>query len=647
MLIDINKILILLLSKPRTFKTFIAITIDCLFCVLSVWFSYYLRLGSFVPLIERGYEALILSVFLFFPIFNFSGLYKSIFRYSGLYTLQKVSKAIALYGVLYALLICLVGIEGIPRTIGLIQPLLYLIFISFWRMLAKYLLRDIKNGSPIKTDTTRALVYGSGNAGRQLVRAMQESSEIFIEGFIDEALNQQGCYIDGKKIFSPIDLDKIIKKKDIKLILLALPSINRKKRTEIIKKLSKFKIAIRSIPGISDLAKGKSSITDLVELDIDDLLGRIEVSPFQDLMKKNIYLKNILVTGAGGSIGSELCRQIINLKPSKILLIEISEYALYSIHSELEQLKSENISIIPFIGSVQDTKRMEEIISIWKPATIFHAAAYKHVPIVESNCIEGIKNNFFGTYELAKISIRNQVSNFVFISTDKAVRPTNIMGATKRLAEISLQALDDNNKNYGTEKRKTKISIVRFGNVLDSSGSVIPKFRNQIKNGGPITLTHKEITRYFMTITEAAQLVIQSSSLAEGGDVFVLDMGKPIKIYDLAERMIELSGLSLKNKFNVKGDIEIVITGLRPGEKLYEELLLSKDPLRTIHPKIYRSSEPYIKLDELIIFIRKLEKLILNNDYESISKELKKIVNDYKPNTEIIDHNFISKKKIK
>ena len=642
MSIDINKFFIYFISKSRSFKTLVAITIDLMFCILSVWFSYYLRLGSFLPITERGYEALVISVFLFFPIFNFSGLYKSIFRYSGIYTLQKVSKATGLYGILYAAIISIFGIEGVPRTIGLIQPLLYLIFLSFWRMLAKYLLRDISNGSSTKTEATRALVYGSGNEGRQLVRAMQESTEIVIEGFIDATSNQEGCFIDGKKIYSPDNLE-IIKIKDIKLILLALSSIQKKERIEIIRKLSKYKIAIRSIPGISDLAKGKSSITDFVDLEIDDLLGRSEVSPFKELMKKNIYLKNILVTGAGGSIGSELCRQIVKLKPRKILLVEISEYALYLINSELEQLKSVSTTIVPFIGSVQDEKRMDEIISIWKPATIFHAAAYKHVPIVESNFIEGIKNNFFGTYELAKISIKNEVPNFVFISTDKAVRPTNIMGATKRLAEMSLQALNSYYEKLDTNKTKTKISIVRFGNVLDSSGSVIPKFRKQIKNGGPVTLTHKEITRYFMTITEAAQLVIQASSMAEGGDVFVLDMGKPVKIYDLAKRMIEMSGLSLKNKLNIKGDIEIVITGLRPGEKLYEELLLSKNPLKTIHPKIFRSSEPYIELNELFIFISKLEKLISNNDYENISKELKKVVNDYKPNTKIIDHNFISK----
>ena len=360
-------------------------------------------------------------------------------------------------------------------------------------------------------------------------------------------------------------------------------------------------------------------------------------------MRKNILSKTILVTGAGGSIGSELCRQIIKHKPKKLLMVEISEYALYSIHDQLNSESNTDTELIPLIGSVQDAQRMERIISIFKPATIYHAAAYKHVPIVEENLIEGLKNNLLGTFELAKLALKNNVNNFVFISTDKAVRPTNIMGATKRLAELSLQALNEKNIIPSESKSKTKFSIVRFGNVLDSSGSVIPKFREQIKNGGPITLTHPDITRYFMTITEAAQLVIQAGAMAKGGDVFVLDMGKPIKIYDLALRMIELSGLSLKNSSNLNGDIEIKITGLRPGEKLYEELLLSKNPIKTKHPKIYRSKEPFILHDELFKEIDLLKILIENNDLEKILEKIKKIVIDYSPNSKIIDHTFVKK----
>ena len=380
-----------------------------------------------------------------------------------------------------------------------------------------------------------------------------------------------------------------------------------------------------------------------MDLEIDDLLGRIAVEPFASLMKKNIFSKTILVTGAGGSIGSELCRQIIRHKPKKLLMVEISEYALYSIHEQLDDISNDEIELIPLIGSIQDSERMKRIISIFKPATIYHAAAYKHVPIVEHNLIEGLKNNLLGTFELAKLALDNNVLNFVFISTDKAVRPTNIMGATKRFAELSLQALNQKNLILSESKNKTKFSIVRFGNVLDSSGSVIPKFRDQIKNGGPITLTHKDITRYFMTITEAAQLVIQAGAMSQGGDVFLLDMGNPIKIYDLALRMIELSGLSLKNSSNRNGDIEIKITGLRPGEKLYEELLLSKSPIKTKHPKIYRSKEPYIVYEDLVKEIDLLKIFIEKNDLENILEKLKKTVIDYSPSSKIIDHTFVKK----
>ncbi len=637
---EINNFLNIILNQPRGIKTLIAIFIDFVCCIFSVWISYYLRLGYFVSLSEKGLDTLIYSLILSFPIFILLGLYKSIFRYSGLYSLLKVSRAVFAYGILFSGLISIFGIEGIPRTIGLIQPIIFYIFISFWRMLLKYLISIILNQNLTEKSKVKALVYGSGNAGRQLVRAIQDISEIKIKGFIDDDKNQQGCFIDGKEIYSREKLAKIIKEKEINLILLAIPSIPRKRRHQIIKNLTKYKIAIRTIPGISDLAKGNNSITDLLDLEMDDLLGRLVVEPFQELMSKNIYSKTILVTGCGGSIGGELCRQIIKLEPLNILLIDNSEYGLYKIHNELDNLKSSQIKIIPIIGSIQDKRRMREIISIWQPKTIFHAAAYKHVPIVEQNLVEGIKNNFIGTFELAKLALEFKVENFVLISTDKAVRPTNIMGATKRLAEISLQAINKQITNEFIKNEKTKFSIVRFGNVLDSSGSVIPKFREQIRNGGPITLTHPEINRYFMTITEASQLVIQASAMAKGGDVFVLDMGEPIKIYDLALKMIQLSGLSLKSKSNREGDIEIIITGLRPGEKLYEELLLSEDPIKTDHPKIFRSKEPYIEIDELEKIIIALNQYIEKNDLESILLQLKKVVNSYTPNSKIVDHTF-------
>lgn len=641
--IQILRKLIHILNLPRYIKIFIAILVDSSCCIISVWFSYYLRMGNLLLFYDTGFKALFLALTISIPIFLIFGLYKNIFRYSGLHSLLNVSKAISLYGLFYCTFISFLGIKGIPRTIGLIQPLLFLFLIISWRILTKYLLRGINEKISIKQNVVKALVYGSGDSGRQLVKAMQESGEISIKGFLDDDFKKQGCLIDGKRIYSPNKLKNLINDKDISLILLAMPTISRKKRSEIIKNLLNYKIAVRTIPDISNLASGKSLITEFVDLEIDDLLGRIPVEPFHSLMKKNIFSKTILVTGAGGSIGSELCRQIIKYKPKKLLLVEISEYALYSIHSELDDYKDLNTQIIPLIGSVQDSKRMQRIISIFNPATIYHAAAYKHVPIVEHNLIEGLKNNLLGTFELAKLALNNNVLNFVFISTDKAVRPTNIMGATKRIAELSLQALNEKNFITSESENKTKFTIVRFGNVLDSSGSVIPKFREQIKNGGPITLTHKDITRYFMTITEAAQLVIQAGAMAKGGDVFLLDMGNPIKIYDLALRMIELSGLSLKNSSNKNGDIEIKITGLRPGEKLFEELLLSKSPIKTKHPKIYRSKEPFIIYEDLVKEIDLLKVFIENNDLENILEKLKKTVMDFSPNSEIVDHTFMKK----
>ena len=645
MILNIIKITNFLLNLSRPLKTLVAISIDFSCCILSVWFSYYLRLGNLVPLSERGLDALAYALIISFPIFLFFGLYKNIFRYSGLASLLIVSKALALYGVIYATQLSVLGINGIPRTIGIIQPLLFLLFIISWRVLVRFSLRKLNTKHYTKKDLKKALVYGSGDAGRQLVKAMQDSNEISIIGFLDDDQNKKDCLIDGKRIYSPDEMGILVNKKDISLVLLAIPSISRKKRNAIIKNLLNYKIAVRTIPDIADLASGKSSITHFLDLEIDDLLGRIPVKPFESLMKKNIFSKTILVTGAGGSIGSELCRQIIKYEPKKLLLVEISEYALYSIHEQLESEVNVDTKLIPLIASVQDSQRMERIISIFKPATIYHAAAYKHVPIVEENLIEGLKNNLLGTYDLAKLALKNNVLNFVFISTDKAVRPTNIMGATKRMAELTLQAFNDKNIKISNSKNKTKFSIVRFGNVLDSSGSVIPKFRDQIKNGGPITLTHKNITRYFMTITEAAQLVIQAGAMAKGGDVFVLEMGSPIKIYDLALMMIKLSGLSLKKSSKSIGDIEIKITGLRPGEKLYEELLLSKNPMKTKHPKIYRSKEPYILHEELVKEIDLLKIFIENNDLEKILENLKKIVIDYFPNSKIIDHTFVKKSK--
>ena len=387
------------------------------------------------------------------------------------------------------------------------------------------------------------------------------------------------------------------------------------------------------------------TISDLCELDIDDLLGRESIEPNLILLAKNITDRVVLVTGAGGSIGSELCRQIVKLQPIKLILVEINEYALYTIHTELENINklldsNEKIMIVPLLTTVQDRKRMSDIMETWQPDTVYHAAAYKHVPLVEYNLIAGVENNVFGTLNTAQIAINKGVSSFILVSTDKAVRPTSVMGASKRLSEICLQALFD----FYSKKSKTKLSMVRFGNVMDSSGSVIPRFRKQISDGGPITITHPDISRYFMTIPEAAQLVIQAGAMAKGGEVFVLDMGEPVKIIDLAQRMIELSGLSIQNDNNLEGDIEITITGLRPGEKLYEELLIGENPQPTKHPKIQKANDQFIHWNKLENQLNCLKNLLSQNNVEEIIKLLQILVKDYNPNNEIVDWSYNEQK---
>jgi FlaA1/EpsC-like NDP-sugar epimerase len=414
-------------------------------------------------------------------------------------------------------------------------------------------------------------------------------------------------------------------------VLLAMPSLNRKRRNEILAEIRRAHVSVRTLPSMSDLAQGKVSISDLRELDIDDLLGRDPVSPNHILLGKSILDKVVLVTGAGGSIGSELCRQILIIGPQKLLLIEQSEFALYAIHQELEErLTERNVHLVPLLASVQDEERMHEIMSTWRPDTVYHAAAYKHVPLVEHNPAEGIKNNVLGTLKAAQAAARNGVADFVLISTDKAVRPTNIMGASKRMAEMVLQAL-------AAASSGTKFAMVRFGNVLGSSGSVVPRFRQQIRDGGPITLTHPEITRYFMTIPEAAQLVIQAGAMAKGGDVFVLDMGQPVKIQDLARRMVELSGLEVRDEENPDGDIAIEVTGLRPGEKLYEELLIGDNPKATSHPRIMKAHEDFLAWGDLEQRLLALQAGLEANDVGVVRLMLKELVSGYEPSGDIVD----------
>jgi FlaA1/EpsC-like NDP-sugar epimerase len=562
-----------------------------------------------------------------------SGLYRAIFRFSGWPALLAVTRAIFIYGLLYASLFTAIGIDNVPRTIGIIQPILLLLFVGASRAFARVWLGDQYNSILKRSARPKVLIYGAGSSGRQLVAAMANSHEMEVVGFVDDDDRLQGHVLNGLPIYSPDDLNDLVASLSINNVLLALPNINRKRRNDILNRIRLAHVSVRTLPSMVDLAQGKVSISDIRELDVDDLLGREPVMPNHILLAKNIHKKVVMVTGAGGSIGSELCRQIGAINPNKLLLIEQSEFALYTIHKELEEkLVNTGIALVPLLASAQDEDRMREIISTWHPDTIYHAAAYKHVPLVEHNPAAGIKNNVLGTLYTAQAAAENGVADFVLISTDKAVRPTNVMGASKRLAEMALQALAADAKYAAT-----KFSMVRFGNVLDSSGSVVPKFRQQIRDGEQITLTHPEVTRYFMTIPEAAQLVIQAGAMAKGGDVFVLDMGRPVKIMDLARRMIELSGLTVRNEQNPDGDVEIEITGLRPGEKLYEELLIGDNPQSTLHPRIMRATEDFVPWAEFEHKLKSLEVALNVNDVGVIRLMLQQLVAGYLPSDGFMD----------
>jgi FlaA1/EpsC-like NDP-sugar epimerase len=542
-----------------------------------------------------------------------NGFYRAIFRYTGLSALQTILKATAVYGLLFATVFTAYGVDGVPRTVGLIQPMLLLLTVGASRMLARFWLGGLYRNQLRMVALPRVLIYGAGNAGRQLAAAMTNSHEMRVVGFLDDDDRLHGHVLNGLSIYSPADLPGLVTSLQVSTVLLAIAQMLR------------AHVQVRTLPAVSELAQGMVSTSDLRELDIDDLLGREPVAPNHILLGRNITDKVVLVTGAGGSIGSELCRQILSVNPSTLVLIEQSEFALYEIQQELQEKIEDNATLlVPVLASVRDAQRLNEIFADWKPDTVYHAAAYKHVPLVEHNPIEGIRNNTLGTLTAARAAAEHGVSDFVLISTDKAVRPTNIMGASKRLAEMALQAL-------AATAPKTRFSMVRFGNVLGSSGSVVPKFRRQIRDGGPITLTHPDITRYFMTIPEAAQLVIQAGAMAKGGDVFVLDMGDPVKIMDLATRMIELSGLCVRDENNPEGDIEIEITGLRPGEKLFEELLIGNNPRPTSHPRIMKAHEEFVAWPVLLEKLQQLESLLEQRNVEGTKELLTELVSGYAP----------------
>ncbi|MDA8836202.1 polysaccharide biosynthesis protein [Candidatus Pelagibacter bacterium] len=619
------------INLPRYAKKTIAIIIDLGLCTLCTWLAFYLRLEQFIKINNTTILAVLISITLAIPIFWLLGLYRTMFRFAGSSIVFTVAVATLAYGLTYFAVIGIYGIPGVPRSIGIIQPLLLFLGILSSRIIIKNLFINTFSSKNFK-NKKKVLIYGAGSAGRQLLASLENNPEMKVVGFLDDNQQFQNQTILGQTVFDPLKINELINLKNIDQVLLALPSISRKKRNQIINDLNNYKVIVKTLPSIQDIVDGKISVSDIKDLTIEDLLSRDQVQPNLKLLSKNINSKVVLVTGAGGSIGSELCRQITRLNPKKLLLLELNEFDLYNISEELKNL-TPNFKIVSLLANIQNSSRVNEIFKIFKVDTVYHAAAYKHVPLVEENICEGVKNNVFGTYSIGQIAIQHNVSNFVLISSDKAVRATNIMGASKRLAEICVQSLHNDNKD-----KHTKFAIVRFGNVLQSSGSVIPKFKKQIKQGGPVTLTHPEVTRYFMTITEASQLVIQAGAMSEGCEVFILDMGESVKIKDLIYKMIKLSGLIVKNIKNPEGDIEVKITGLRPGEKLYEELLLGDNPQKTYHERIQKAQDPYIPFNQLKIELDNLSNLLNNNKVAEVKNMLDRLLPSYQSNSKIVDH---------
>ncbi|MDD5580238.1 MAG: nucleoside-diphosphate sugar epimerase/dehydratase [Methylobacter sp.] len=632
-----------LINLSRRIKTFILITADIFFAVFALWAAFSLRLG--VLYIPKGDEWYLFAAapFMAVPIFVKLGLYSAIIRYIEVRALWTIIQATTLYALVFAVIVYQSGIKGIPRTVPPLNWLNMMLLLGSSRFLARWWLGDIYSRlsggrSPVAYRKKNVVIYGAGSAGVQLASALGHGREFRAVAFIDDDVSLHKQKVNGLRIYPFSSLTYLIQRHQVSDILLAIPSATRARKSELIRQLEPYSVHVMSMPGLSDIAQGKVTFDTLQEVDIADLLGRDPVAPDETLLRANITGKVIMVTGAGGSIGSELCRQIIQLQPNSLILFELSEFALYAIEKELTYLltkirNSQKITVIPILGSVTNADRIEKVCKTFNVKTIYHTAAYKHVPMVEKNPGEAIWNNIFGTLYAAQAAINAKVDTFVLISTDKAVRPTNTMGATKRFAELILQGLSLDTR----KKHDTRFTMVRFGNVLGSSGSVVPLFREQIARGGPITVTDARVIRYFMTIPEASQLVIQAGAMGQGGDVFVLDMGEPIAIVELAKRMVHLSGLEIRDADNPAGDIEITYTGLRPGEKLYEELLIGNNVSETGHARIMRAQEhiiPWVNLEKML---RVLEQATRNDDFKRVRHILKDAVSGFAPQCEIGD----------
>jgi FlaA1/EpsC-like NDP-sugar epimerase len=654
-----------LIGLSRRSKRILQVMADVVLVWCALWLAFVVRLGELDAAHPFGHHAwlFVLAPLISVPIFIRMGMYRAVMRYFGNDALKSIFKAVSLSALLLALAVYWYrdAPAVIPRSMVLNYWWLSLMMIGGLRLLMRqyfmgdWFSADHPNRLQIRDQgLPRVAIYGAGAAGNQLLAALRMGRTLTPVAFIDDDSSIAKRVIAGLRVYKPKHIQQMIEETGAQEILLAVPSASRARRREILELLGQYTLHVRSVPGFMDLASGRVKVDDVQEVDIADLLGRDAVPPQKALFERCIRSQVVLVTGAGGSIGSELCRQILSSAPKTLLLFEHSEFNLYSIHSELlRRIKRESLAVqlIPILGSIRNSERLEEVMSSWAVDTVYHAAAYKHVPMVEHNIAEGVLNNVFGTLFTAQAAIKAGVAHFVLISTDKAVRPTNVMGSTKRLAEMVLQALSDEQAPvfWGRDEKvhrvnKTRFTMVRFGNVLGSSGSVIPLFHAQIRRGGPVTVTHPNITRYFMTIPEAAQLVIQAGSMGEGGDVFVLDMGQPVKIADLAEKMIQLSGLSVRSAENPHGDIAIEFSGLRPGEKLYEELLIGDNVSPTEHSMIMRANEEMLPWTEYRQVLQALHEAVTHEDYERVRQLLREVVSGYRPEGEIVDWLYLQKR---
>lgn len=647
-----------LVALPRRQKRLIQVATDVVLVWVALWLAFFVRVGEadFVEPLAGHAWLFVVAPLISVPFFIRLGMYRAVMRYFGNDALMAIAKAVTLSTLLLALAVYWRSDAPklIPRSMVFNYWWLSLVLIGGLRLVMRqYFLGDwFSPASPTKlkardSDMPKVAIYGAGAAGNQLVAALRLGRAMAPVAFIDDDPNLQNRIIAGLRVYSAKHIAQMVEETSAGEILLAIPSASRARRREILEILEHLPLHVRSVPGFMDLASGKVQVEDIQEVDIADLLGRDAVPPQQALFERCIRGQIVMVTGAGGSIGSELCRQILANAPESLLLFEHSEFNLYSIHMELERrIEREALStrLVPILGSIRNADRLLDVLQTWKVQTIYHAAAYKHVPMVEHNVAEGVLNNVLGTLNTAQAAVQAGVANFVLISTDKAVRPTNVMGSTKRVAEMILQALSREAAPvlFGCDDavhhvNKTRFTMVRFGNVLGSSGSVIPRFYQQIRSGGPVTVTHPKITRYFMTIPEAAQLVIQAGSMGQGGDVFVLDMGQPVRIAELAEKLIHLSGMSIRSEKCPHGDIAIEYTGLRPGEKLYEELLIGDNVSPTEHPMIMTANEEYLSWDQLKGLLSRLMAAVDEDDYPQVRQLLREVVSGYKPEGEIVD----------